>query len=512
MIEAKAKALAEQGVKEGDHVTARSPAGGQQVTGTVFMKDGEPWVRLQGKDTFPVRGKNGRSVERKSVLWTKGWAKAVAAEPESAALATAAQGRTQALLGASAGQVVRVAGQGRDLQAGSRFRIAEVKANGDVRLEPTAGGLGFTLNRRELSREVKAGASFAVEAGDTAAIGPTAGQSDQAPTGPPPPKGLAVRMGGQVYPVSSLEEAQAKHAEFREAADAGSRELPAVDLLKDGEKVGDFSYNSRAWRTDADGKRVPLTAADVAERVETDSAGAEPAPTQTEDRRQAAAERARVDALPADERDSEIARLRARVEELEQGAKVNPLTGLPNKQAFDADEALGWKGVAAIDMDGLKRLNKLIGHEGADVVLKALGDELGRIASDTLRVYHRSGDEFAARFKDPAAGAKALTTLQQDLDGLVLRLGGRWKTAPARSTVYRASASLSAWEPPMKPQTPPPPAAKPNASPPDSANPPVKTVPAAGLGSLPPFKEGTKLTVTVGNRPPVTVTVNRAKR
>ena len=72
---------------------------------------------------------------------------------------------------------------------------------------------------------------------------------------------------------------------------------------------------------------------------------------------------------------------------------------------FEYDEALGWPTVAAIDMDGLKRLNDAIGHEAADKVLKRLADELNARAGDRARFYHRSGDEFAARFADPKEGA-----------------------------------------------------------------------------------------------------------
>lgn len=311
------------------------------------------------------------------------------------------------------------------------------------------------------------------------------------------PAGLAVRLGNQVYPVGSLREAQAKHAEFRDAANMGSSEMPAVELLKDGQRVGEFSYNSRVWKQDAQGKRVPLTEADVAtttsqqettpddrngsvrgveaaapagsgqsdggqadavdplgqsavdtgEPVATgveDMAGAGAATepqaaltAQDTDRRANEAERARIDALPQDERDAEIERLRARVQELEQGARTNPLTGLPNKAAFEADEALGWPSVVAIDMDGLKRLNDTVGHENADAVLRALGRELDALASDTARFYHRSGDEFAARFKDPAAAATVMAELQADLEGLKAMLLVEVAGQPAQEYEYR---------------------------------------------------------------------------
>lgn len=233
------------------------------------------------------------------------------------AAATPRAARAQQLLGATAGQVVRVSGQGRELQAGSRYRVAEVQGDGSVRLEPASGdGQGFTLTRKELEREVKEGAAFEAE----------------------------------------------------------------------------------AERASAPAQAAAATAAD--------------------DRRANEAERARIDALPADERDAEIQRLRGRVAELERETRTNPLTGLPNKAAFEADEALGWPSVVAIDMDGLKRLNDSVGHENADAVLRALGRELDALAGDDARFYHRSGDEFAARFKDPDQAAEVMASLQTDLEGL----------------------------------------------------------------------------------------------
>ena len=142
------------------------------------------------------------------------------------------------------------------------------------------------------------------------------------------------------------------------------------------------------------------------------------------ERRSNSEQRAATEALPADERDAEIARLRAENEALKRAANTNPVTGMPNKAAFEADEALGWPTVAAIDMDGLKRLNDAIGHEAADKVLKRLADELNALAGDRARFYHRSGDEFAARFADPKEGAALMAEAQASLDEITVHLSG----------------------------------------------------------------------------------------
>lgn len=120
--------------------------------------------------------------------------------------------------------------------------------------------------------------------------------------------------------------------------------------------------------------------------------------------------------------ESEIDRLRARVAELENELRTDRLTGMRNQRAFEEDEALGWETVAAADMDGLKRLNDAIGHEHADTVLRALGGVLLSAETDGVRFYRRSGDEFAARFEDPAAAQRIMRELQQRLENVAIDL------------------------------------------------------------------------------------------
>lgn len=116
--------------------------------------------------------------------------------------------------------------------------------------------------------------------------------------------------------------------------------------------------------------------------------------------------------------EEEVKRLRARNLELETEARTSPLTGLRNQKAFLEDEGLAWKGVSAIDMDGLKRLNDAIGHEGADTVLKALGAALIKAQGegDKVRFYHRSGDEFAGRFQSAEDAHRFMADLQSRLE------------------------------------------------------------------------------------------------
>lgn len=134
----------------------------------------------------------------------------------------------------------------------------------------------------------------------------------------------------------------------------------------------------------------------------------------TPDRRQATEQRAAIDELPPAE--SHQAKLEARIAALEKEQRTSEVTGLRNKKAFDEDAALGWSTAGAADMDGLKKLNDTVGHEAADIVLKTLGEVLKEHESDTVRFYHRSGDEFAARFQNADEAAKVMAEVQDRLD------------------------------------------------------------------------------------------------
>lgn len=128
----------------------------------------------------------------------------------------------------------------------------------------------------------------------------------------------------------------------------------------------------------------------------------------------------------------EEAELRDRIAALELELRTSEITGISNLRAFEEDAKLGFPVVAAIDMDGLRRLNNTIGHEAADAVLRELATQLKRHSNDGVRFYHRSGDEFAARFRDPKEAAQVMADLQQFLETVVVRLD-----APGQSYDYR---------------------------------------------------------------------------
>lgn len=133
---------------------------------------------------------------------------------------------------------------------------------------------------------------------------------------------------------------------------------------------------------------------------------------------------------------------RKRIEhELCQRAKLDPLTGLPNRllfrdrlaqavQRIDRDQ----RAVALIfiDLDGFKAINDRYGHATGDRLLVAVADRLRRAVRRTDTVARLGGDEFAVileavRHPDDAArvAEQALLSLRETfgIDGRAIELG-----------------------------------------------------------------------------------------
>lgn len=113
-----------------------------------------------------------------------------------------------------------------------------------------------------------------------------------------------------------------------------------------------------------------------------------------------------------------------RIRKLETELRTDYKTGIRNQRAFDEDADLGWKGVAAMDMDGLKKVNDQLGHDAGDAVLRALANELAGAETTGARFYRLSGagDEFAGRFKTQADADRMMIALQKSLDGLQVEI------------------------------------------------------------------------------------------
>lgn len=78
-------------------------------------------------------------------------------------------------------------------------------------------------------------------------------------------------------------------------------------------------------------------------------------------------------------------------------SKIDPLTGLMNRQCFYSDiRSIGQKFTAAasVDMNGLKQLNDSKGHTAGDAALRAISKVLLINSGTQKRVYRIGGDEF----------------------------------------------------------------------------------------------------------------------
>ncbi|OYX39506.1 MAG: GGDEF domain-containing protein [Sphingomonas sp. 32-62-10] len=115
----------------------------------------------------------------------------------------------------------------------------------------------------------------------------------------------------------------------------------------------------------------------------------------------------------------EASDLRAKLEEARDNARRDPLTGLPNRRAFEeayADHVA--KGspicVAVCDIDHFKLVNDGFGHAVGDRVLKAIGDVLAEQCGEHL-VARYGGEEFVVLFAGIplAAGQDMLESARQ---------------------------------------------------------------------------------------------------
>lgn len=100
----------------------------------------------------------------------------------------------------------------------------------------------------------------------------------------------------------------------------------------------------------------------------------------------------------------EADQLRAKLEEARGDARRDPLTGLPNRRAFE--EAFADYNateiplcLAVCDVDRFKRVNDQFGHSVGDRVLKAIAEALRGACADQF-VARYGGEEFAILFRD----------------------------------------------------------------------------------------------------------------
>jgi diguanylate cyclase (GGDEF)-like protein len=123
-------------------------------------------------------------------------------------------------------------------------------------------------------------------------------------------------------------------------------------------------------------------------------------------------------------------------------AHEDPLTGLPNRRAFDLalDGAVATGrpfSVMLIDVDRFKAINDTFGHTTGDEMLRAIADRTRASVRGTDTLARIGGDELALVAPDaPAEGAARLATALHDaVEGLVPAPGA----APVTLTIARAT-------------------------------------------------------------------------
>lgn len=109
----------------------------------------------------------------------------------------------------------------------------------------------------------------------------------------------------------------------------------------------------------------------------------------------------------------EASELRGKLEEARDNARRDPLTGLPNRRAFEeafAAEVESGRGmcVALCDVDHFKAVNDRFGHAVGDRVLKTIADALQESCPAQL-VARYGGEEFAILFTGGDIGAARAT-------------------------------------------------------------------------------------------------------
>lgn len=161
-----------------------------------------------------------------------------------------------------------------------------------------------------------------------------------------------------------------------------------------------------------------------------------------------------------------IAEQRAQIEELRLAARMDALTRIPNRAAFDERlreyTALAQRGkmnfsLLLLDIDHFKKINDEHGHPNGDRILRGVATKIGENIRTNDFAARYGGEEFAVLF--PATGlaeaANVAERMRQDiartnfrLDGNVVRMtvsGGLAEYAPGKSieeTVQKADNAL----------------------------------------------------------------------
>ncbi|GAA4001701.1 hypothetical protein GCM10022631_10330 [Deinococcus rubellus] len=119
-------------------------------------------------------------------------------------------------------------------------------------------------------------------------------------------------------------------------------------------------------------------------------------------------------------------------------ALTDPLTGLSNRRAFDADVEAAEAahedfGVVFIDLNGFKALNDKFGHALGDSLLRGYGVWLSRVTHERAQVYRLGGDEFVVLVRHTVLSPEAFSAWAMDrlqlpfVDNVSAAIGMAWR-------------------------------------------------------------------------------------
>ncbi len=152
---------------------------------------------------------------------------------------------------------------------------------------------------------------------------------------------------------------------------------------------------------------------------------------------QAAVMKKQLDALEREAFD-----LRRQVEESRQQAMRDPLTGLPNRWAFEAriDEELArWRrfgtplALVVFDVDDFKQINDVFGHKAGDRALALIGKLLGESLRETDFIARYGGEEFVGLL--PGADGEAALKVVDMMRHQVEQAGMHSHNKPVKITL-----------------------------------------------------------------------------
>jgi diguanylate cyclase (GGDEF)-like protein len=108
----------------------------------------------------------------------------------------------------------------------------------------------------------------------------------------------------------------------------------------------------------------------------------------------------------------ELANYRSRLQQTEQAAMMDPLTGLANRRRLESDLNLRIRrsqpfALLLVDLNGFKAINDTYGHLAGDQILRQFGSELKQICHQSDLVGRWGGDEFLVLLNGQLSQAEA---------------------------------------------------------------------------------------------------------